>query len=717
MFITFLLKFDIMRKTNIPLLSLLFVMLAVTACKKNSSNEPVPEPGGSEIPSAFSYVTTRDLSVSVRLLTNTDQPIAGAVVNITDPKNTDRVFARAVSDANGYVRANVQVPSYLDTLVINPNYVGLLNNVKSFIGNKTSISAIIGGKFSASGDIVPEVVTPRYSAPGTILSTISAGTALTLSYGYPTGYTSSSDAIVNTSTYPTTLGRPKYLEATPDVIETSLLNYVNASLPEGKPLTTTHPEYLATSAANNIVVTQASDVFVTFVSEGANFYNTLAYYSYDTDDPPLNSNLGGLLGGIDKITMVFPNASAYQSGGGLNSGDKVKLGRFDAGTTIAFVLLQNAWTGSGISTSSTKFYSETKFNPESNSTRKKHSVLIYDNIHKVYILGFEDTSREGSSDNDFNDLVVYATSNPASGLSTTNVPAVDKGGDSDGDGVQDQFDSFPNDPTRAYTTYSPSATGWSTLAFEDNWPTKGDYDVNDLVVNYRYTFVSNAQNAVVEMTGEFLPVAAGAAFKNGFGVQLPIAASAVAAVTGQSLLKNYIQLASNGVEAGQAKAVFIPFDNHENLLKNADGSTQVNSDPSKPKAAATQATIGIKFTSPIPMATLGNSPFNPFVIVNQVRGMEIHLPNNAPTDKVTASALGTYDDNSSSATGKYYLSKENSPWALSFPDMFSYPVEGKPITDAYLRYNDWVKSGGVSYKDWYISTVTGYRNNSFIYSK
>ena len=707
-----------MKKTNYSMLCMFLLMAALSACKKNNSEDPLPEPGGGDVPSSFSYVTTRDLSVSVRLLTNSDQPIAGAIIDITDPNNADRVFVKAVSDVNGYVRANVSVPSYLDTLVIRPNYVGLLNNVKSFIGNKTAISAIIGGKFSASGDIVPEVITPRYSAPGTILSTIAAGNSLTLSYGYPAGYSSSSDAIVNTTTYPTTLGRPKYLEATPDVIETSLLNYVNASLPEGKPLTTTHPQYLATSAANNIVVSQTSDVFITFVSEGASFLNTLAYYSYDSDDAPVNSNLGGLLGGIDKITMVFPNASAYQSGGGLNSGDKVKLGRFEAGTTIAFVLLQNAWTGAGISTSSTKFYSETKFNPELTSSRKKHSALIYDDLHKVYIIGFEDTNRDGtSSDNDFNDLVVYATSNPVNGLSTTNVPAVDKGGDTDGDTVQDQFDAFPSDPLRAYITYSPSSTGWSTLAFEDNWPNKGDYDVNDLVVNYRYTFIANAQNSVVEMTGEFLPVAAGAAYKNGFGVQLPIAASAVASVTGQSLLKNYIQVAGNGVESGQAKAVIIPFDNHENLLKNADGSTQVNSDPNKPKAIATQATVAIKFTSPIPMATLGNAPFNPFLIVNQVRGNEIHLPNNAPTDKATSTVLGTYEDNSNATTGRYYLSKDNSPWALSFPDMFSYPIEGKPITDAYLRYNDWVKSGGVSYKDWYIGTAAGYRNNSFIYNK
>lgn len=703
-----------MKTTSWCLLACSLVALT-TACKKNT-NDSVnnPEFGTTN---SFDYSTTKDVAISVRLLTNNDKPIPGALVDVSDPTNPQRSFVKAITDANGYVRAAIKIPTYLDTLVISPNYVGLVNKVKSFVGTKSSVALIIGGQFSVSGDFVPEVVIPRIQMPDGLLSTISAGTSRTLTYGYPAGYSSSSDAIQNTSTYPFALGRPRYLEPTPDVIEAGLLNYVNASLPEGKPLTASHPEYLTSSVANNIVVNQTSDVFITFVSEGAGYYNTLAYYSYSTNDPPLNPTTGGLNGGIDKITMVFPNSSAYQSGGGLLSGDKVKLGRFEPGTTIAFVLLQNAWTGSGVSTTGTKFYSEPSFNPETTTAKKKHSVILHDNIHNAFILGFEDINRDANSDNDFNDLVIYATSNPVSGISTTNVPVVDKGGDSDGDGVQDQLDAFPNDASKAFITYSPSASGWSTLAFEDNWPSRGDYDVNDLVVNYRYTFISNSKNNVTEMTGEYVPVAAGAAYKNGFGVQLPIAASAVAAVTGQSLLKNYIQLTSSKVESGQAKAVIIPFDNHENLLKNPDGSAQVNTDVNRSKVNPGQATVNVKFTEPIPMTTLGYAPFNPFLIANQIRGTEVHLPNMPATDKALPSLFGTGDDNSALSTGKYYLSKENAPWALSFTDSFNYPTEGKPITEAYLHFNDWVRSGGVSYKDWYINTATGYRNALGIYLK
>jgi LruC domain-containing protein len=703
----------------------LFIATCFVSCKKDKSPDPVTDQNGSGIPNSFSYNTSKDLTVSIQLLSNNNKPVKGVVLSISDPSKPDKVFLKAVSDIEGYVKGSISIPAYLDTLIISPNYVGLINNARALVRGKNSLTAVIGGQAMLSGDVIPEVVKPPAVDPGSILATRSSGGgsigtlgAFGVTYGYPSPYTSSGDAIVSSATYPASLGRPKYLEATPDVIDPSLLNYVNSSLPEGKPLTTTHPEYLTSSVTSNIIITQTSDVWITFVSEGAGYLNTFGYYSYDTDDPPSSVTGGSLFGGIDKITMIFPNASAYQSGGGLISGDKVKLGRFDAGTTIALVLMQNAWTGSGVNTStSAKFYSESKFNPETSTSKKKHSVLLYDNVHKLYLIGFEDINRAESSDNDFNDLVVYASSNPVTAISGTGVSPIDKGGDTDGDGILDALDDFPNDANKAYITYSPSATGWSSLAFEDYWPVKGDYDLNDLVLNYRYTFIKNAQNNVLEMTGEFLPLAAGAGYKNGFGVQLPVAATKVASVTGQSLLSNYIQFSANGVESGQTNAVIIPFDNHENLLKNADGSIQVNTDLAKPKVTAAKATVVVKFSVPVSAAELGNAPFNPFLISDRRRAYEIHLPNKAPTDKADKAIIGTYNDNGNIGTGRYYLNKDNAPWALSFNDAWSYPIEAKAISDAYLHFLDWAKSGGSSYADWYINTASGYRNNSYIYNK
>ncbi|WP_317169241.1 LruC domain-containing protein [Mucilaginibacter humi] len=295
---------------------------------------------------------------------------------------------------------------------------------------------------------------------------------------------------------------------------------------------------------------------------------------------------------------------------------------------------------------------------------------------------------------------------------------IDKGGDTDGDGVQDEQDAFPNDASKAYISYYPSKDTYANIAFEDNWPKKGDLDLNDMVVKYRYTFISNAKNQAVSMTGDYAVTAAGASFKNGFGVQLPVSASAVQSVTGYKLSAgSYITLAGNGVETGQSKAVIIPFDNHDLMIHNLDYSFFVNTLNSKDKVTGETASVTVNFTSPIDVSTLKVSAFNPFLISNLRRGYEIHLPGFAPTDKADSKLFGTDDDRSSVATGKYYLSADNQPWAINFTESFSYPIETVNINQAYLHFADWALSGGTSYTDWYSNGAAGYRNTGNIYSK
>ncbi|QJD95795.1 LruC domain-containing protein [Mucilaginibacter robiniae] len=688
---------------------LLAGILAFSSCKKDKNQDTSAT---SKIaPDGFTYVTSKNVKLNLTLQANNSEPLAGVVVSVYLPTNTTDVIFKGVTDKSGVLQATLNVPASTSTLVIDPAYVGLIRDAQAVISSSNSITATIGGKTGFSGDIQAQDITT--TANGTALSTnrtTSATSSPTIVY--PSPYTSSSQAVVNTSTYPFKLGRPVYLESTPDVIDASLLSYINASLPEGSPLTKTHPEYLSTSATPNLNVTATSDVWITFVSEGAGLVSSLGYYTYTTGNPPTST------ADIDKITLIFPNASAVGSAGGLNSGDKVKLGRFSAGTSIGFVLLQNSWsTTSGVITNTVKFYSDYALNPETTTATKKHTVTLYDDVHKVFLIGFEDLNRQTESDNDFNDVVIYASSNPVSGISTNGVSTVDKAGDSDGDGVLDAQDAFPNDATRAYISYYPSASTYANIAFEDNWPLKGDYDLNDLVVNYRYTFENNASNKVVDFKGEYSIAAAGASFHNGFGVQLPIAASAVSSVTGQKAISNYITMASNGVESGQSKAVIIPFDNHEALIKNPDGSYLINTLASKDKVTSDVATVQVNLTSPVDQASLLPASFNPFLISNLRRGYEVHLPGFAPTDKATTKLFGTDDDSSVPSSSKYYISKENWPWAIQFTSTFNYPYEGVSIDKAFLHFSDWAGIGGTSYTDWYSNTAAGYRDASKIYSK
>lgn len=692
--------------------ALLAAAVSFTACKKDGATQGTTEPTAPVnkiAPDGFNFSTSKNVTLNLSLKAGNDEALSGVVVSVYLPGSTSPIY-KGATNKSGVLQGVITVPSSATKLIIDPAYVGVMRNAQAVISSSNTITATIGGKDGFSGDVQAEEIVVNTTG-GAVASSKASNAIGDPTFAYPSPYTGSSNAVVNTSAYPFKLGRPAYLETTPDNIDASLLSYVNASLPEGSPLPNTHPEYLTTSAVPNLNITATSDVWITFVAEGAGYMNSLAFYTYKTGSAPNSPS------DIANATLIFPNASAYGSGGGLRSGDKVKIGRFSAGTSIGFVLIQNAWNGSGVLTGNTKFYSDYKLNPETNVANKKHTVTLWDDVHKLFLIGFEDINRENGSDSDFNDLVIYASSNPVTAISNDGVPAIDKGGDSDGDGVQDELDAFPTDPTKAYVSYYPSATGYASIAFEDNWPKKGDFDLNDLVVNYRYTFTSNASNQVVEMKGEFTPLASGASFHNGFAVQLPVAASAVSSVTGQKQISNYISFAGNGVEAGQTKAVIVPFDNHEALLKNPDGAYFINTLMDKAKVTGSTATVNVTFASPVSASSLQVSSFNPFLISDLRRGYEIHLPGFAPTDKADAKLFGTDDDTSVPTANKYYLSKENYPWAINFVGEYKYPVELQPVNSAYLHFSEWALSGGTNFADWYSSSAAGFRDNSKIYSK
>jgi LruC domain-containing protein len=687
-------------KKSLPAVVALIASLA--ACSKNNMHS---NNGGGDTtahitkvaPDGFNYATSQNVSVNVRLLAPDNTPISGVPVHFyktTDNTSDSNALFTAVTDAGGYATGIVALAQTIDTLYIDAQYTGLMRFAKGYLTG-TNLTATIGGPDGYSGNIA-----------------VNNFRARTVHEGIPVNSGMQSTVIASMGTTDS-YGRPNYLVSPGDVISSSLLTTVNASLPETKDLRVTHPQYLQSSATGNVIITQNADVWMTFVSEGAGYDNSIGYYTYPTNSPPSST------ADIDSIHVILPNASLSGSGGSMRAGDKVKLGTFSAGTTIGFVLFSNGWAGSNkVSSTAYRFFSDPGLNPETDATVRKHSVLLNDATDNLYLVGFEDMLRTNSScDHDFNDVVFYTTANPIAAISPVGVQPVDSPKDSDGDGVSDVFDQFPTDATRAYINYYPSQTTYSTLAFEDNWPNKGDYDMNDVVVSYQYQYISNAQNNVVEMYGNFAVAAAGATFKNGFGVQFPFSPSVVSSVTGTHLKDGYIKTTSSGLEASQSKAVIIPFDNYSDLIQNPGGAYFINTDPSMAKVTGDTAKVHIVFTSAISTSTLGTAPFNPFIISNERRGYEIHLPNYVPTDLVNTALFGTADDNSKPSSGLYYVTKENWPWGISFPQQFSYPTERDTISKGYLHFLDWSGSGGTTYTDWYSNTASGYRNNTYIYLK
>jgi LruC domain-containing protein len=268
--------------------------------------------------------------------------------------------------------------------------------------------------------------------------------------------------------------------------------------------------------------------------------------------------------------------------------------------------------------------------------------------------------------------------------------------DTDGDGVADSNDDYPTDPNKAYN----NAYGTSTVAFEDLWPFKGDYDLNDVVVNYTYNVVTNAANNVVRVEATYVLRATGGSFNNGFAVQFPINRSAVSGVSGATL------------EAGQTKAVLVIFNNMRSEMN------RWNTVIGEPTSAPITYNVAFNVSGAPSLASFGLGAYNPFIWNGTAgfgRGYEIHLPGQLPTDLATTSLFGTGSDATNLGNGDTYVSKDGRyPWAINIPVSFAYPKEKADINTAYNHFASWVSSGGSSYADWY-TNGSGYRNAANIY--
>ncbi|NAS32704.1 LruC domain-containing protein [Flavobacteriaceae bacterium R38] len=260
--------------------------------------------------------------------------------------------------------------------------------------------------------------------------------------------------------------------------------------------------------------------------------------------------------------------------------------------------------------------------------------------------------------------------------------------DTDGDGIIDRNDTFPEDANKAFELFTPSQFGTGTVAFEDLWPSEGDYDFNDLALNYQAIAVLNSDNLAVQLDMKCGISSNDAGFINGVGIEIEgITSDLVESVQGPVYSEGYISLNANGTEANQDKAVIIFTDNAVNLTN--------------------EVTISIIFTQPITTQALGTAPFNPFIIVNRERENEIHLPLKNSTS--LGNNLRVINGQNRDVDGNY-IGESGYPWAISIAHEFRVPRPNIRVDEAYNNFKTWAESGGQQFTDWFTDRQ-GYRNS------
>lgn len=290
-------------------------------------------------------------------------------------------------------------------------------------------------------------------------------------------------------------------------ISSSLINEVDTNLPGGITVVNNHPEWIRKS---DLETTDACEITISFITEGAGYKNALAYYVYDKDSPP------NRFSDISKIFVVFPNASKIGGGGKLSPGDTMKLvyedlstetleGKkflltanyiFPANKGIGFVCLANQWKRDGTSeahlvTNHRMYSSDPALNPENNDDMKHHCVNYQSSVdNNKIIFGFEDLRRDHYSDDDFNDLVFIVNPTPISSINVS---------------------SFNSMSTQTYKGH---------ILCEDIEEASSDFDYNDLTLRYDITeHISN--NKISCMYMKFQGKHRGASYNHDFGVIIP----------------------------------------------------------------------------------------------------------------------------------------------------------------------------------------------------
>lgn len=269
-------------------------------------------------------------------------------------------------------------------------------------------------------------------------------------------------------------------------------------------------------------------------------------------------------------------------------------------------------------------------------------------------------------------------------------------------------ESYPKtDPTPPEETHSTTTVDNSTYsyAFEDNWPSYGDYDMNDLVVYITNRTINSTDNKVTSYTIKGTVMANGAAKESKGLLHLNgIPASSVSSISG----------IATALESGQSEAIVQLFEEAHKFM-GTTAPTFVNTLTNYDTFAPKDFEVTFNFKGDIIESQLNVMDLDLFIATNNTSAngrSEIHLPIFAPTSKANATLNGTVDSYSSE---KPYYSKDGLCFAMMIPTKFYWPTEYKQINKVYNYFAAWVESNGEEADDWYNYSQEGYSNTNNIY--
>lgn len=481
--------------------------------------------------------------------------------------------------------------------------------------------------------------------------------------------------------------------------------------------------------ASDLTLIKDSEVSITALGSSTCWNSTLGYYYYTGDAPTNKMDLN--------IIMIFPNTqdgewprgnypnNKYNGNIGTIRGDVIQLKYypptsdggidltkettiFPEGTKIGFILKTNAWgqrgkdyAVNGYTTSS--YYAKKniwasstdglsyapdggKFpNPDGEARSAKFSYTA-PNGNKYVIVSFEDAC----DDKDYDDLMFAL--NPANAF--------------------DFGDEAQIESRKSYD--------WEVWAFEDLWPSKGDYDMNDAVIEIRHEmeYYSHGNLSSDEMLSNeafylttyrnYVTRENGLGFKitwvSGFSTKNDLATIYLKKILpNQTEPVPVAQFMNNG-----NKYYFMP-----EFSKLSDNVFLLTNDISKELGASyvvevtytkARSASGVSSIKPF-IYRPANSKDNPYNF-----RWEVHIPKDQPVDKGNESLYKSQPQENSTSSNPYYgIGYYPYAFQLKGVDISNFENtilkrsnESRPIDEFFPGFIEWSTSKGKTNTDWYL---------------
>jgi LruC domain-containing protein len=261
-------------------------------------------------------------------------------------------------------------------------------------------------------------------------------------------------------------------------------------------------------------------------------------------------------------------------------------------------------------------------------------------------------------------------------------------------------------------SYYPSASEWATIAFEDNWPSIGDYDFNDLVMNYRISEY-RLDDEVIRVKLEGQIAAVGALYHNGFAFHLPGILRGTIDEDAIRYTINDVPQITSPLESGRDAAILIVTNDVWDFVSVGENCKFHRTEPGCGSDIQMQFSMTLPMTVAISNQLMPAFPYDPFLFASEGydhslafglppgRAYEIHLPDKAPTEAFRADFFNRRQDRSDPENGRYFVSENGMPWAINVGTELQYSLEYMDIIYSYPLFSSFIANEGLVDADWY----------------